>query len=81
MKRASDNSSDRGFSTDQKLQLEIIDLTREQTNYRSRESVLMGLCIQEAALTKQIDRAGRMAERRAPNYMDDVNNKWWMKVD
>ena len=81
LKRASDNSSDRGFSTDQKLQLEIIDLTREQTNYRSRESVLMGLCIQEAALTKQIDRAERMAERRAPNYMDDVNNKWWMKVD
>ena len=81
IQRMNDNSSDRGFSTDQKIQLEIVDLTRQQTKDRSRESILMGLCVQEAALTKQIDRAERMAERLAPNQMDDKNNKWWSKVN
>ena len=81
IKRAADSNPERGFSTDQKLQLEIIDLTRQQTKDRSRESVLMGLCVQEAALTKQIDRAERMAERLAPDDVDDPNNKWWVKVN
>ena len=81
IKRAADSNPERGFSTDQKLQLEIIDLTRQQTKDRSRESVLMGLCVQEAALTKQIDRAERMAERLAPDDVDDPNNKWWIKVN
>ena len=80
LQRANDSSADRGFSTDQKIQLEMIDLTRQQTTDRSRESILMGLCVQEAALTKQIDRAERMAERLAPNDIEDVNNKWWNKV-
>ena len=59
----------------------MIDLTTKQTNDRGRESILMGLCIQESALTKQIDRAERMADRRAPDDMDDLSNKWWKKVD
>ena len=80
LQRANDSSADRGFSTDQKIQLEMIDLTRQQTTDRSRESILMGLCVQEAALTKQIDRAERMAERLAPDDIEDVNNKWWNKV-
>ena len=80
-KRVNDSITDRGFSTDQKMQLEIIDLTRQQTNDRSRESVFMGLCVQEAALTKQIDRAERMAERLAPNDVDNPQNKWWNKVN
>ena len=81
LKRVNDSSSDRGFNTDQKIQLEIIDLTCQQTNDRSRESIIMGLCVQEAALTKQIDRAERMAERLAPNDIDNINNKWWSKVN
>ena len=81
IKRENDSSSDRVFSTDQKIQLEIIDLTRQQTNDRSRESVFMGLCVQEAALTKQIDRAERMAQRFAPDDVEDPNNKWWSKLN
>ena len=81
VKRASDDMADRGYSTDQKIQLKMIDLTTKQTNHRGRESILMGLCIQEQALTKQIDRAERMADRRAPDAMDDLSNKWWKKVD
>ena len=41
----------------------------------------MGLCVQEQALTKQIHRAERMTERFAPNDIDNVNNKWWSKVN
>ena len=81
VKRVNDSSADRGFNTDQKIQLKLIDLTWQQTNDRSRESILMGLCCQEQALTKQIDRAERIAERFAPNDIDDVNNKWWNKVN
>ena len=81
VKRASDDMADRGYSTDQKIQLKMIDLTTKQTNHRGRESILMGLCIQEQALTKQIDRAERMADRRALDAMDDLSNKWWKKVD
>ena len=81
VKRTTDETADRGYSTDQKIQLEMIDLSRKQTNDRGRESILMGLCIQEHALTKQIDRAERMADRRAPESMDDLSNKWWKKVD
>ena len=36
----------------------------------------MGLCVQEAALTKQIDRAERMMQRFAPDDVEDPNNKW-----
>ena len=79
VKRASDEMADRGYSTDQKIQLKMIDLTTKQTNHRGRESILMGLCIQEQALTKQIDRAERMADRRALDAMDDLSNKWWKK--
>ena len=40
----------------------------------------MGLCVQEQALTKKIDRAERIAEKLAPNEMENLNNKWWKKV-
>ena len=40
----------------------------------------MGLCVQEQALTKQIDRAERIAEKMAPDDMEDQSNKWWKKV-
>ena len=79
-KRVADNVADRGFSTDQKLQLELIGLSRISTTDRSRESRLMGLCVQEQALTKQIDRAEKIAEKLAPNDMENMNNKWWKKV-
>ena len=79
-KRVSDDSAERGFTTDQKIQLQMIGLTRQSTNDRSRESRLMGLCVQEQALPKQIDRAKRIAERLAPDDMDNENNKWWKKV-
>ena len=80
-KRVVDDTANRGFTTDQKLQLEIIGLTHQSTNDRSRESRLMGLCVQEQALTNQIDRAERIAERMAPNDMENINNRWWKKVD
>ena len=33
------------------------------------------------ALNKQIDRAERMAEKFAPDEIDNINNKWWKKVN
>ena len=40
----------------------------------------MGLCVQEQALTKQIDRAERIAEKLAPDEIENMDNKWWKKV-
>ena len=81
VKRSNDDTSDRGFTTDQKLQLELINLTRQQTTDRTRESKLMGLCVQETAIAKQIDRAERTAERMAPNDIENPYNIWWKKVN
>ena len=78
--RVTDNTAERGFSTDQKIQLELVGLTRISTTDRSRESRLMGLCVQEQALTKQIDRAERIAEKMAPDEIENMDNKWWKKV-
>ena len=75
--RLNDTQNSRGYSTDQKIQFELIDLTRQQTKDRTRESMLMGLSVQEQALNKQIDRAERMAERFALNEVDNLENKWW----
>ena len=34
----------------------------------------MGVCVQEQALNKQIDRAEKMDERFAPNEVDNLDN-------
>ena len=46
---------------------------------RQREANLVGLSIQEAAISKSLDQAERRAENRCPEH--DSNNRFWTKVD
>ena len=80
-KRVNDTQFERGFSTDQKVQLEMLGLQRQSTTDRGRESILMGLCVQEGVIAKQIDQAERMASQFALDAVDDPNNKWWKKLN
>ena len=57
LQRRNDVINDRGYNTDQMLQLQLINIQRNKENDRSQESMLVGLSIQESALSRQIQQA------------------------
>ena len=47
-----DTTSGRGFSTDQRIDIESLDVQKEAMQDRKREAALVGLSIEESAITK-----------------------------
>lgn len=74
-----DTKNVRGFSTDQRIQIENLNEQKKNRMDRKRECNLVGYCIEEAALARQIESAERRASVRCPDY--DPNNIYWQKVD
>ena len=75
----SDMTSERGFSTDQRIEIENLNVRRQERTDRQRESNMVGLSIEEAAISRLIKQAERRAEARCAEY--DPGNKFWKKVD
>ena len=77
-KRASDIENDRGLSTDQQLQVEMLKIQKQRDQDRNKETLLVGLNMQESAISRQID----MFERRAIRLdaMGTPHN-CWDKID
>ena len=74
-----DTQNVRGFTTDQRIEIEGLNVRRQEMFDRQRESALVGFFIEEGAISRQIEQAERRAESRCPEY--DPNNIFWQRVD
>ena len=77
--RASDVVSVRGYSTDQRISIESMNVNIRRLEHQKMESKLVGLSIQEAAIRGQILGAENRAALRCPEY--DPTNLYWQRVD
>ena len=77
-KRAADTENSRGLSTDQQLQVEMLNIQKKRDHDRNRETLLVGLSMQEAAICRQIemlDKRATMLETKGSNH------NLWDKID
>ncbi len=77
--RAHDTESHRGFSTDQRISIESMNINKKRLIHQQNETRLVGLSIQEAAIRSQIESAESRANSRCPKY--NKNNVYWKRVD
>ena len=76
--READVDHKRGYSTDQQIQIELLELQKIRDTSRIRESLIIGLSIQENAISRQLE----SVERRALRY-DEIGkeHKLWDTYD
>ena len=74
-----DTTSSCGFSTDQRIDIESLDVQKEAMQDRKREAALVGLLIEESAIAEHIEGAERRAQSRCLEY--DPMNVYWKRVD
>lgn len=79
--RDNDTENERGFSTDQQLQVKMLKIQEKKEDDRARETILVGLSIQESALSREIQRAEDRAMRLAANDEVTRNGIYWKHVD
>ena len=77
--RASDTMNIRGYSTDQRISIESMNVNIRRLEHQKRETKLVGLSIQESAIGRQITSAENRAKERCPTY--NPNNAYWRRVD
>jgi hypothetical protein len=77
--RENDNVNERGYSIDQRISIESMNVNIRRLEHQKKESKLIGLSIQEAAIRGQILGAENCAALRCPQY--DPNNIYWCRVD
>ena len=85
-RRSSDDVNERGFSTDQTIAMQNLDMQmkrsiveQQKVKTEQHEILLIGLTSEDNMLLQQILLAEKMAEKRCPEY--DETNKHWEKVD
>ena len=76
--REQDSSNKRGFSIDQRIHIEAINLQKLRDNDRKRKSLMVALSIQEGSLARQIELYEKRAMRLSP---DDMSSVHWKCVD
>jgi hypothetical protein len=79
IERSNDTQSHRGFSTDQRISIESMNINKKRLIHQQNETRLVGLSIQEAAIRSQIESAESRANSRCPKY--NKNNVYWKRVD
>ena len=77
--RADDASSDthvlRGFSTEQRLDIESLNIKKQLLFDRKQEQKIVAFSVEESALARQIEQAQRRSITRCLDY--DSNNIHW----
>ena len=76
---STDVTAARGFSTEQRIDIENLNVKKQSLYDRQRESRIVGFSIEEAALSRQVEAAERRATLRCPEY--DPINIHWQRVD
>eukprot|EP00548_Thalassiothrix_antarctica_P015743 CAMPEP_0194166986 /NCGR_PEP_ID=MMETSP0154-20130528/2433_1 /TAXON_ID=1049557 /ORGANISM="Thalassiothrix antarctica, Strain L6-D1" /LENGTH=427 /DNA_ID=CAMNT_0038877803 /DNA_START=367 /DNA_END=1647 /DNA_ORIENTATION=- len=77
--RAHDSSTERGFSTDQRINIEQLRVQKMSCIDRKNEAVMFNLAIEESALARQVEVSETRAQLRCPEY--DDNNLFWKKAN
>ena len=77
--RMNDTGNSRGFSTEQRISIESLNINKRRLEHQQNETRLVGLSIQQSAIESQIEGAERRANLRCPEY--DENNIHWKRVD
>ena len=77
--RSNDTTATRGFSTDQRINIETVKIHRQRLTHQKDETRLVGMSIQEAAIGRQVASAEARAEKRCPTYKS--TNIYWKRVD
>ena len=75
----SSETAHRGFSTDQRISIESLNINRQRLTHQKEETRLVGLSIHESAIGRQIESAEARAKERCPKY--DAKNFYWKRVD
>ncbi len=79
LERMKDTSAIRGFSTDQRITIESINVNKQTLKHLQDETQMVAFGLQESAIRAQLSQAQSMAERQCPKY--DENNMFWQRVD
>jgi hypothetical protein len=79
LKRSSSETASRGFSTDQRISIESLNINRQRLTHQKEETPLVGLSIHESAIGRQIASAEARAKDRCPKY--NPKNPYWKRVD
>ena len=74
-----DTTGKRGFTTDQRIDIENLGLRKESMIYRKHEVAMVALSLEESAMTKMVAAAESRALQRCPEY--DETNMYWARVD
>ena len=77
--RSTSVTANRGFSTDQRISIESLNINRERLTHQKQETRLVGLSIHESAIGRQIASAEARAASRCPEY--HPKNPYWKRVD
>lgn len=77
--RANDDHNKRGFTTDQKINMEALTLQRLAHEQTTKESNLVALIAHESAIGRQIKASERRAFVRCKEY--DASNMFWKQCD
>ena len=82
-RKVSDSHNDdialRRFTTEQRIEIENLNVQRQGMIDRQHESRVVALSIEESAIGSQIEHAERRAVARCANY--DKTNVHWQRVD
>jgi hypothetical protein len=79
MDAGADTMNERGFSTEQRIDIENLKIRRKEREDRNKESTLVGLSIEAGKVSRLVQAAKKRVEQRCPNY--DATNPYWIKVD
>ena len=77
--REENSSAVRGFSTDQRISIESMNIQKESVRDRKRESRMVALSIQQTSISNLLNQAEIRAGNRYPSY--DKDNVHWKRVD
>ena len=77
--KQNDSESTRGFTTDQRIDIETLSLQKESMLDRKHEVAMVALSLEESSMTKLVEAAERRALQRCPKY--SKTNVYWKKVD
>jgi hypothetical protein len=79
LERNKDTTGVRGFSTDQRITIESINVNKQTLKHLQNESQMVALGLQETAIRAQLTHAQTMAERQCPKY--NRSNMFWKRAD
>ena len=77
--RENDRSAVRGFSTDQRINIQALNINKKRLEHQRNQTYLVGLSIQDAAMARQIESAEKRATIRCPVY--NPRNMHWKICD